>query len=166
LTQYNSAEFTCSLYNYYRQNRALDNFTSYSYQMFDLSVKHIQETRLGSIRHETFMILCGNLPLLLPNVTCKWQTVRGTRPIIPVTRPIVPGSWPVVSYTRPVVACTKQVFTGTDHEFTRFINLVQLNWIHRCSTNYYRQNKALNKFTSQWHKGHRQVVLHSDTIIR
>jgi hypothetical protein len=56
-------------------DRALNNFTSYSCQMFDPSVKHVQGTRLGSIRCETCMILRGNLSLLLPNVTSKRQIV-------------------------------------------------------------------------------------------
>jgi hypothetical protein len=95
--------------------------------MFDPSVKHVQGTRLGSIRHETSVILRGNLPLLLPNVTSKRQTIRGTWPIVPGTRPIIPGTRPVVSCTRPVVASTKQVFAGTDPKFIEFINLVQLS---------------------------------------
>jgi hypothetical protein len=88
--------------------------------MFDSSVKYVQGTGLGSIRREICMILRGNLPLLLSNVTGKRQTVLGTRPIVPST-------WPVISCTRPVVACTKQVFPTTDPEFIESINLVKLS---------------------------------------
>jgi hypothetical protein len=74
-------------------------------------VKHVQGTRFDSIRRETCMILCGNLPLLLP-------IVRGTRPAVSSTRPNVAGTWLNVTCTRPVVACTQPLVVAIDPEFT------------------------------------------------
>jgi hypothetical protein len=60
-------------------------------------VKHVQSTRVGSIRRETCMILLGNLPLLL-------LTVTGTQPTVAC-------NWPVVACTRLTVACTRPIVT-------------------------------------------------------
>jgi hypothetical protein len=127
--------------------------------MSDPSVKHVWGTRFDSIRHETCMILRGIYSLILP-------TVAGTRPIIPGTRPIVACTRLIVACNRPIVACTRLVVEGTDPEFTRFIDLVQLGWIHRHLVNYSTQNRSLYNFTSQWCKGHKQLILYSGTIIR
>jgi hypothetical protein len=59
-------------------------------------------TRPCSIRHETCMILRGNLPLLLPTVT-------GTPPTVPGTRPNVTGTRPTIAGTHPIVACTQML---------------------------------------------------------
>jgi hypothetical protein len=100
----------------------------------------------------------------ISDISDKWTP--GNSAEFPRTRPIVPGTRSIVAGTQPVVVCTRLVVAGTNPEFTWFIDLVSLDWIHRHSANYSRQNKALNNFTSQWPKGHRQLILYSDTIIR
>jgi hypothetical protein len=83
-------------------------------------VKHVRGTRFDSIRCETSMVLCGNLPLLLP-------TIRGTRPTVVGTRPTVAGTRLNVACTWPAIACTRSMVACTDSEFTGFIDLVQLD---------------------------------------
>jgi hypothetical protein len=92
-------------------------------EISDLSVKHVQGTRFGSIRREICMILRGNPPLTL-------QNILGTRPIVSMhsancskhSAHCVPTTRPIVSCNRLVVACTRPVVPSTDPQFTGFID--------------------------------------------
>jgi hypothetical protein len=124
--------------------------------MFDPSVKKVRCTKFDSIRRETCMIIRGNL---LPHpANCCRHLTNCSRHLakFPVTRTIVACTW-------SVVACTWPVVVGTDPEFIGFIDLVQLGWIQRNSTNCSTQNRSLSHFTSQSHK-HTYQLLCSDTI--
>jgi hypothetical protein len=83
----------------------------YMIKLSNPSVKHVRDTRFGSIRCEICMILLDNLPLLLPTVIGTRPTISVTRPIVAGTRPIVACNRPFIVCTRPTVACTRPIVT-------------------------------------------------------
>jgi hypothetical protein len=104
-----------------------------------------------SIRHETRMILHYNL----------------TPPLANCSRHLANHSKHSANCCMHSDSCCMHSTSGCRHQsciYRIHWLATQLNYKH--SPNYSRQNRALNNISSQWHKGRRQLVLYSDTIIR